>query len=116
MNPVEQLYGCTKRLVEHLRKGLPKTDREAYIETIEKLLEERQRLIEQLPKLINGKKTIIGEEIIRDDRLIQEMLGAMFDEIKKDVHQLQRQKRMRNRYVHPYSNGAADGMFLDKRK
>ena len=116
MNPVEQLYDCTKRLADHLRKGLPKTDREAYIEEIQRLLDERQRLIEQLPKPVNGKETIIGEEIIRDDRLIQEMLGAMFDEIKNDVHQLQRQKRMRNRYVHPYSNGTADGMCLDKRK
>jgi flagellar protein FliT len=116
MDSAEKLYRCTRRLLDHLQKGLPKTDRETYIEMIEKLLDERQQLIAQLPESFNGQETVIGEKIIRDDHLIQKMLRSMFDEIKEDVHHLQRRKQMRNRYVHPYSNGEADGMFLDKRK
>lgn len=116
MGSVTQLYDCTKRLYEHLRKGLPKTDREAYIEKIEHLLEERQRYMQQLPEEFDGEETAIGKTTVDIDRSVQRMLAIVFDQIKEDVDQFQRHKVTNERYVHPYRKGSADGMFLDKRK
>ncbi|HEU5139250.1 MAG TPA: hypothetical protein VFT51_04705 [Bacillales bacterium] len=116
MGPVESLYDCTKRLYSHLRQGLPKTDRDTYIDKIEELLEERQHWIEKIHFPAEGETSNLSRKMPEYEEAIQQMLGEIFDEVREDIHHLRRRQATSRRYTNPYQGGAADGMFLDKRK
>lgn len=111
-----QLYDCTKRLYTHLKKGLPKKNREDYIAAIQQLLEERQQGIDRLPNSFKGGALSFAEEMLVYDQAIQKMLAEMFEEIRENVHRIRRQKVTTEKYTHPYRSGSIDGIFLDKRK
>ncbi|HEX7064436.1 MAG TPA: hypothetical protein VF199_05150 [Bacillales bacterium] len=116
MDPVESLYDCTKRLYGHLRKGLPKTDRDSYIDKIQELLDERQHWIDEIQFPAEKETNHFSKEFPELEEAIQRMLGQIFEEVREDIHHLRRRKTTSEKYTNPYKGGAADGMFLDKRK
>lgn len=106
----------TKELQIHLEKEFPEEEREDYIGTIERLLEERQGILTDLPDL----STVLDErnkvEMISLETKIQELMKKHQEKIKTDIKTLQLQKKKGQNYSDPYSNVSADGMFLDKKK
>lgn len=106
----------TKELQIHLEKEFPEEEREGYIRTIERLLEERQGILTNLPDL----STVLDErnkaEMISLETKIQELMKKHQEKIKTDIKTLQLQKQKGSQYTEQYENFSIDGMFLDKKK
>lgn len=116
MSPIALFIKKTKELEGHLKKDLPKEDREPYIETIQRLLEERQELLSQLPDLSDMLEESTKQDMISLENTINTLLSKKMSIIKQDLRVLQLQKNQNNQYENPYGNISADGMFLDKKK
>lgn len=116
MEAADHLYDCTRRLYIHLKQGLPKKEREAFLGAIQELLDERQGWINSLPPTFRAPEASYAKELLAYDREIQEMLKVMFETIRTDIHQFKKKRTTNKRYANLYQNGNVDGMFLDKRK
>ncbi|AIC95606.1 flagellar protein FliT [Shouchella lehensis] len=100
----------TKTLLTHLETGLPSEDdqRDAYIDQVMQLLNERQQLIEHL-SIDEIKSGFLQDE----EKQINEFLGTQRTEIKQDIQRFTKQKDGRHKYQRTYASTQA-GVFLDK--
>ncbi|MBD8071406.1 flagellar protein FliT [Bacillus sp. PS06] len=114
---VQALYKVTKQLVELLEKSVPKQERDDHIVQIEKHLEARELIMEQLKPPYTDEEMRLGRAMIEAQKLINEKLKTMKSQIQLDINQLNKTKESNNKYTNPYqsvSNG--DGMFFDRKK
>ncbi|HET7626960.1 MAG TPA: hypothetical protein VFK44_01110 [Bacillales bacterium] len=116
MDANDKLFVTTKKLYEHLKKGMPKENREAFISGIDELLDERQKEIDRCSENPDSRLFEWKDELLAYDRAIQDQLGKMFQDIRDELVQVRRKKATSRRYSRPYEGGGADGMFLDQRK
>lgn|SRR5690625_2362471 len=112
---VQQLWDVTKKLNDHLNEGIQE-DRDAYIDVIANLLEERQGLLDRLPKSYSEEEKRLGKEIVTFTRNIDAKLEEQFQFLKDELEQFQLNKRRREQYANPYANVSIDGMYFDKKK
>ncbi len=116
MSAVKALYLVTKKLYDLLQKPFTSEERDSVIPTIEELLESRQNIIEKVsPPYTDGEKQL-GAEVVKLNKVIDEKLAQLKQEIQLDLNQLKKTKTSTNKYTNPYESVSSDGMFFDKRK
>ncbi|QOR66243.1 flagellar protein FliT [Cytobacillus suaedae] len=116
MSSVKALYLATKELYDLLQKPVSNEDRESLIPKVEELLDARQSLIEQVsPPYTDGEKKL-GAEVVKLNKVVDEKLALLKQEIQLDINQLKKKKTSTNKYTNPYESVSSDGMFFDKRK
>ncbi|GAF21756.1 MULTISPECIES: hypothetical protein [Shouchella] len=100
----------TKTLLTHLETGLPSEDdqRDAYIDQVMQLLNERQQLIEHMS--IDEIKSGFLEA---EEKKITEFLSTQRGEVKQDIQRFNKQKDGRYKYQRTHAPTQA-GVFLDK--
>lgn len=117
MEILAQFVEKTKQLQSHLEQGLPTDEdkRDAYIQAIDELLEERQQLLINLPNLAELEAEM-KQQLKDSESQLNRLMNNHSQQIKQDIKTLQLKKQKNDYYSNPYGNIAADGMFLDKRK
>ncbi|MDC3412235.1 hypothetical protein NC797_00940 [Aquibacillus sp. 3ASR75-11] len=117
MNRLEAFSQTTKKLHELLQQQQNAEDRDEMIASINILIEKRAHLLTQIEPPFTEEEKKTGEELIPVNKEIQEMLSALFDQVKKDVKTVRQQKTTNTKYTNPYKNlSNYDGMFLDHKK
>ncbi|NLY80598.1 MAG: flagellar protein FliT [Lysinibacillus sp.] len=119
MDLTNQLLQVSAKLYQ-LLSDIPKGDeRDSYIESINKLLDERGEVI----KALQTEGFQINPEIkthstlIQLDKGIRNRLQLVMDEVKKDLKDLQNVKKHERQYMNPYESvRVMDGMYYDKKK
>jgi len=114
MEPISLLYEKTKELFQLLQSAPSGEERAGFIEKINSLLEERESLIKNLPKVYNTTDKKIGAEIVSLNKEISLLLDQLFNDIKTDLKNVRNKKSVLNKYANQLISG--DGMFVDKRK
>ncbi|WP_374723532.1 flagellar protein FliT [Calidifontibacillus erzurumensis] len=116
MSTVKQLYDITRLLYETVQRPQAQLEeRDRQIEEITKLLDKRDELIGQLAPPFQEEEKQLGQEIIRLNKEIDQKLKDILNMIKMDMKQLKVKKEKANKYSNPYESLAIDGMFFDKR-
>lgn len=114
---MKRIYDLTVSLYAYLQQeDRKKEDRELTIEKVEKLLEERQALLEQMKPPYSDVDRELGGEIALYDEKINTLFKATLNDIKRDMTMLKHKKQQNNKYENPYASSYGDGMFFDKRK
>jgi flagellar protein FliT len=115
---VQALYEKTKALHDLVSQGLPSSDdeRDAYIENLNKLLEDRQTLIGELSGSYSAGDMAIGQRLVALNQQLEPILEQQLKVIEVDIGNFKRKKAGRNKYTNPYQRVSNDGMFLDKKK
>ncbi|MGC4377964.1 hypothetical protein WD019_13595 [Fictibacillus sp. Mic-4] len=116
MGPIEILLEVSQKLYGHVKSGLPKEKREAYITRLNELLDQRQSIMEQLPETYSEKDKKIGSAIVQINQSIEPILTEQLHEIKNDIIVMKQKKSKSVQYANPYASYNPDGMFLDQRK
>lgn len=115
MSIVIELYQVTEALYSEVQKQESKDDREEQIEQINKLLEDRQCLLDKLQPPFNKEENKLGQQIVQLNKVIDTQLQKIFNEIKVDIKELKVKKEKSTKYSNPYESLSMDGMFFDKR-
>ncbi|QWC22384.1 flagellar protein FliT [Bacillus haikouensis] len=115
MSSVLLCHSITKQLKEAV-EGLADVDRESIIETIEKLLAERQTLLGSIKPPFSVDEQLLGKEMMEWNQEIDRKLILLRTEIKRDMNGLTKKKSSAQRYTNPYQSLQHDGMFYDKKK
>lgn len=115
MSSVLLCHSITRQLKEAV-EGLADADRESIIETIEKLLAERQTLLGRIKPPFSVDEQLLGKEMMEWNQEIDRKLILLRTEIKRDMNGLTKKKSSAKRYTNPYQSLQHDGMFYDKKK
>lgn len=119
MGSIESLLAVSAKLYEHLSEVPDGEARDAYIEQINALLDERGQLVDELKK--QGDDVLKGHQLmphlIELDRGIRDRLQKVIVIVKKDMKVLQKSKKSEQQYLNPYSDvRVMDGMYYDGKK
>jgi flagellar protein FliT len=109
-------HSITKQLHEAVRSDVNDNNRDALIEKIEKLLEERQVLLNNIRPPFTDEEHILGKQMMEWNQVIDRRLISLRNDIKRDINGLTKKKTTVQRYSNPYENMQSDGMFYDKKK
>ena len=118
MQPIKQLLQVSARIYETLGDMPINEERDAYIEHIHQLLDERKASIETVVQEgfrfdEQNRTHCILKEL---DKGIQERLTKVMELIKQDLANLQKSKKNEAQYYNPYANvRVMDGMYYDKK-
>ncbi|MFG6495451.1 hypothetical protein P8610_08845 [Fictibacillus sp. UD] len=116
MPAVKILLEITKNLYDHVSAGLPKDDREPYIERLNELLDQRQVAIQNLPLTYSEDEQRMGRLILKMNETIDPLLARQFEEIKHNLSMMKKKKEKNVQYANPYQTLSGDGMYFDKKK
>jgi flagellar protein FliT len=116
MSAVKILLEITKNLHDHVSSGLPKEDREPYIERLNELLEQRQVIMDKMPESYSTEEQRMGRMIVKLNDTIEPLLTLQFDQIKQNLTLMKKKKEKNVQYTNPYQSVSSDGMFFDKKK
>lgn len=116
MSAVKTLYLASKELYDLLQESSKNDHRETIISKIEELLESRQKLINQVKPPYTSDEKLLGAEVVKLNKVIDEKLALMKEDIQLDINQLKKTKTSTNKYTNPYESVSLDGVFFDKRK
>jgi flagellar protein FliT len=116
MSAVKILLEISKNLFDHVSRGLPKEDRERYIELLNELLEQRQVIMDKLPAVYSEEEQRLGQMIVKMNETIDPLLTGQFEEIKHNLSLMKKKKEKNTQYANPYQSMSADGMYFDKKK
>lgn len=112
---IESLYQLTDELLNHLRIKPNKDDREESIDRIHDILDERQKILDELKKY-NKNEIKLTQEFKEKDKEIGQLMNSILKEIQEDIKQIKNLKVINNQYGMNNKRINADGMFFDKRK
>ncbi|UXH43442.1 flagellar assembly protein FliT [Rossellomorea vietnamensis] len=115
MSSVRLCHSITRQLYETV-SGVDDDNREAIIGKIEKMLEERQILLEGIRPPFSAEEYLMGKQMMEWNRAIDRTLIGLRNDIKRDMNGLTKKKTNVKRYANPYENMQHDGMFYDKKK
>jgi flagellar protein FliT len=115
MSSVRLCHSVTKQLHTAVN-GITDENREAVIGKIEKLLEERQVLLENIRPPFTSEEHVLGKQMMEWNQVIDRTLISLRNDIKRDMNGLTKKKTTVQRYSNPYENMQHDGMFYDKKK
>jgi flagellar protein FliT len=114
MTAVQRCYDITNDLLQNVR-SISQENREDVISEIEKLLEKRQAILEQLKPPFSKEENELGQEIVKMNRALDTKLSLISNEIKRDMNGLNKKKVSAKKYTNPYESINFDGMFYDKK-
>jgi flagellar protein FliT len=113
VNGLQVFYDLTVQLIKLYQKD---GDRGQRIEETERLL----GLREEAMKHVVAPSADAERELLKKCQQLNEHLNGLFNKekqvIQKDIKGLQHKKESANKYVNPYHNVNADGMFYDRKK
>jgi flagellar protein FliT len=115
MSYVQQVFDLTTKLINELQVLQRDELRDEQIERVEKLLQEREDLLQFVQPPYNVEEQRIGKEMVQLNTVVMEGLAQLKNEVKVDIQNLNKQKQHGQKYRNPYGNISIDGMFLDKR-
>lgn len=115
MTVVIKLHEKTEQLKSCLAQGMPSRHRDEYIERVQTLLDDRQKLFDQLPITYTKEEKKLGAEIISMNKEIDQQLKRQAKVLKDELEQFQRKKKRSQQYANPYAQISVDGMFFDKK-
>jgi flagellar protein FliT len=115
MSAVKILLEITKNLFDHVSSGLPKEEREPYIERLNELLDQRQAIMDKLPAVYSEEEKRMGQMIVKMNETIEPLLVRQFKEIKHNLSMMKKKKEKNVQYANPYQTLAVDGMYFDKK-
>ena len=125
---VNDLSEKSETLLSHLKEADGRDHYEdAFIEKIQRLLAERQTVIDALQHTAESEgdlKTWAVANLSKEERTsliaveksIAERLRQILLKIQQSRKLLHQKQRTSRHYRHPYSNMPRDGMFIDQRK
>lgn len=117
MNRLDSLYNTTKQILHTLNKDHATIDeRTEVISKINKLLEQRGTILEQIRAPYTEAEELVGKEIIKMDEKIREKMELIYKEIQDDLRKLKQKKDSNKTYINPYKGmKTVDGMYLDNK-
>jgi flagellar protein FliT len=115
MSAVRILLEITKNLFNHVNSGLPKEEREPYIERLNELFDQRQTIMDKLPSVYSDEEQRMGQMIVKMNETIEPFLVRQFEEIKHNLSMMKKKKEKNVQYANPYQTLSADGMYFDKK-
>jgi flagellar protein FliT len=115
MSAVNILLEITKNLFDHVSTGLPKENREPYIERLNELLDQRQTIIDKLPAVYSEEEQQMGKMIVKMNETIDPILTRQLEEIKHNLSLMKKKKEKNTQYANPYQTLSVDGMYFDKK-
>jgi flagellar protein FliT len=115
MSAVKILLEITKNLFDHVSSGLPKEEREPFIERLNELLDQRQAIMDKLSSVYSEEEQRMGKMIVKMNETIEPLLVRQFDEIKHNLSMIKKKKEKNVQYANPYQMLSADGMYFDKK-
>ncbi|OLO38105.1 hypothetical protein BTR23_11965 [Alkalihalophilus pseudofirmus] len=121
MVSIRELYDVTKQLHEYTLNPFHKDDEEksdAYISSVEELLEQRQAFIEQLQQVklqVKEEEKELVAEMMNMNAVIVKKLEANKLLLGKEIGALKVKKAQEKKYNNPYDGPTAEGVFFDKR-
>jgi len=125
---VNDLLEKSETLLSHLKEADGRDHYEdAFIEKIQRLLAERQTVIDALLETAESEgdlKTWAAANLSKEERAsliavektIAERLRQILWKIQQSRQLLHQKQRTSQHYRHPYSKVPRDGMFIDQRK
>lgn len=116
MANVSKVHGLTVSISE-LLKNPDQLERDLLIEQIEKLLDEREVLMEDMSGPYSDEEKALGTELVKLNKQIQADMDVLFNEIKLDMKELRQRKESNKTYLNPYGNvKTTDGIYLDSKQ
>ncbi|MGG1572342.1 hypothetical protein [Fictibacillus sp. NRS-1165] len=115
MGAISVLLEITHNLDGHVKSGLPKEEREPYIERLNELLDQRERLLSEIPVTFTEEEKRMGLTILQLDEMVQPLLDRQLAEIRRDITLMNQKKTSSLQYANPYAAVSGDGMFFDKK-
>lgn len=116
---IQQLLQVSAKLFQHLTTIPTGEERDAYIEQISILLDERGETVTALQRedFQYNESDPSHKMLFELDQGINEHLAKVMDAIKSDMKDLNTQKKKEIQYMNPYSDvQIMDGMYYDKKK
>ena len=118
MEIVQQLLQVSAKLYQHLANIPVDEKRDAFIEKIHTLLDERGMLIEKLQreKFTVDATNKSHNTLVQLDKGIRERLDMVMKSIQSDLKDLQNAKKNEKKYMNPYASvQVMDGRYYDKK-
>lgn len=117
MSKLDQLEKFTLDFKLKIQEQVKKKNREDLIYLVNKHLEERQLLLDQLSAPYTEFEKQQLEHILKIDEEMHAILEKVFKSIQLQMVQAKKQKTSNHQYLNPYSNvNANDGSYWDKKK
>lgn len=116
MSAVKSLYLVSKQLYDLLQVEIKQEYRDSFILQVEELLGKRHLIIEEIKPPYSPDEKLLGAEVVKLNKVIDEKLAQLKQDIQLDLNQLKKTKTSTNKYTNPYESVSSDGMFFDKRK
>ncbi|WP_216830359.1 hypothetical protein [Alkalihalobacterium elongatum] len=121
MQLFHELYSVTKKLHDYVVMPFDKEseeESEAYITSVEELLAQRQRLIEQFQQekpVVTENNQQLAEEIVEMNTVISKRLQANKVLLGNELKKVKLKKTQGKKYDNPYGGTTVEGVFFDKR-
>ncbi|MBD1381401.1 flagellar protein FliT [Metabacillus arenae] len=116
MAAIEELFKSTEMLYEALDKTVKRELRDDQIQDIMSLLDKRDESMKKIQTSLSSQESRLMKKIIEQDKIILPLLVKVKAGIQQDIQNVRKTKSSAVKYVNPYQNRTADGMFYDKRK
>lgn len=117
MSRLDELEQFTKVFKQKLETQSQKKNKEDLIYLVNKHLDDRQKLLDQLAGPYSDEEKQQLERILKDDQAMQDLLAQVFEAIQNNMRQAKKQKTSNQQYLNPYQQVATnDGTYWDKKK
>lgn len=117
MNRLLKVQEVTIQLKELFDQDIHADNREAVIEKLNDLLEQREKDIKQLSPPYTAEENKLGEKLIPLNNEIEKKIQQIYKDLKIEMIQFKKEKKSNRSYSNPYEHVQTnDGMFLDKKK
>ncbi|MFC4182436.1 flagellar protein FliT [Saccharococcus thermophilus] len=117
MSVVTELFHLTKELRDLVCAPVQAEKRGETIETIKRLLAEREELLRELRPPYSEEEQRLGRQIVLWNQEIDAQLRELKRQIQRDLTMIRQKKIANHHYVNPYGQSLAiDGMFYDKKR
>ena len=117
MGRLNVLYDITIELKKVLDQSVNPKNREAIINAVDTLIEQRGGIMKDVAPPFTEKEKLIGQNIIALNEQIKGEMKHVFEGLKRDMRQVNKQKESNRSYINPYRNmESTDGMYLDSKQ
>lgn len=116
MGVLNEVYEITLQM-DTLIPNPNNLDRTELIELLNRLLDEREALLQNLSGPYADEEKEIGKKLLVVEERVTERMQALFGNVKRDLQQLKQQKKSNKSYINPYGNmKTTDGVYLDSKQ
>lgn len=117
MNRLKVIYDITLQLKEVVDQEITSQNREQVIEKVNQLVEQRGEHMQALQPPYSKEEKLLGKSLIPLNEAIEKEMQVLFNELKKEMKQVKKQKKSNRTYTNPYEHvQTRDGMFMDSKK